>query len=68
MRVSEERKRQLLEQAVGLLGHQGVAKALGVPEPTLHAWINGDERMPQRQLLPLADALAKFASDRRATS
>lgn len=63
--MSEERKKKLLEQAVGLIGHQGVAKALGVSEPTLRGWINGDERMPQRQLLPLADALAKFASNDR---
>ena len=39
--------------------------ALGVSESTLGAWIKGDEPMPDRQLLPLADALVKFASGRK---
>ena len=60
--MSEERKRQLLEQAVGLLGRRELAKALGVGESTIEAWVKGDEQMPQRQLRPLADALVKFAS------
>ena len=63
--MSEERKRRLLEQAVELIGHKGVAEALGISEPTLDSWMNGEAQMPQRQLLPLADALVKFASDDR---
>jgi hypothetical protein len=60
--VSDERKRQLLRQAVELLGRKELAKALGVGESTVESWVKGDEQMPQRQLRPLADALVKFAS------
>ena len=60
--MSEERKRQLLGQAVELLGRKELAKALGVGESTVEAWVKGDEQMPQRQLRPLAAALVKFAS------
>lgn len=52
---------------MGLIGRKEVALALGVEEPTLEGWMNGDHEMPQRQLLPLANALVKFASDRKAT-
>lgn len=44
-----------------LLGRRELAKALGVGESTIEAWVKGDEQMPQRQLRPLADALVKFA-------
>ena len=60
--MSEERKRLLLEKAVALVGRRELAKALGVGESTVEAWVKGDEQMPQRQLRPLAAALVKFAS------
>lgn len=52
----------MLQQAVQLLGRKELAKALGVGESTVEAWVQGDEQMPQRQLRPLADALVKFAN------
>ena len=55
------KKQNLLQQAVALIGRDGLAQSLGVNKTTLDAWMRGEAIMPDRKFVALAAALAEFA-------
>ena len=55
------KKQHLLQQAVELIGRDGLSESLGVTETTLDAWVHGNAIMPDRKFVALAAALAEFA-------
>ena len=55
-------KQRLLEKASKLYGRAQIAAELKVNPPLLDSWIDGKTVMPDRMLLPLANALVKLAS------
>ena len=46
------------------MGHDHVAKALGVAEQTVADWVAGKEVVPEDKLVPLARAALDFAGRR----
>jgi len=55
------RRRQLLEDAVKLMGRKQVAEALRASEATLDAWLKGEQALPASKLTALARAAVDFA-------
>jgi hypothetical protein len=62
--ANNQKKRQLLQRAEGLVGRERLAKRLGISETMLDAWIRGDTTMPDGKLLDLAAALMEVANRR----
>lgn len=59
------KKQHLLQQALELIGREGLSESLGVPQTTLDAWVHGNAIMPDRKFAALAAALAQFAERSR---
>ena len=55
------KKQHLLQQAVQLIGREGLSQSLGVSGTMLDAWMQGAAIMPDRKFVALAAALAEFA-------
>ena len=64
-RYMEDRKRDLLQRAVQLYGHDNVAVQLGIPSARLDDWIAGTAEMPDGKLLVLAAIVDRLAREHR---
>jgi hypothetical protein len=64
-RYMEDRKRDLLQRAVQLYGHDNVAVQLGITSARLDAWIAGTAEMPDGKLLVLAAIIDRLAREQR---
>ena len=63
--MTETTKQRLLREAAQLMGQRELAQRLKVPESQLEDWIQGQTKMPDRELLVLADVLDSWAVPRK---
>ena len=60
--MTQSKKQRLLEKAAQLMGTKELARGLRVDEKALAGWMDGDQDIPDRRLLELAEVLAEYAA------
>lgn len=64
-RQIDARKRQLIERASKLVGHEQLARRLNVSSALLEAWLSGDATLPDGKLMELARVMDKLSREER---